>query len=751
MQASLHNYDFLEEDSFELRMMDESYGYSSFIDKQVSRNFAKVNGHSALESKYRHKDGSFSSVKYIIRGPVYYAAIARYRNENANVQKFLKSFSIIPFNYPSVKKHRDTILHMTVSSPVFPMAKPGDEMLAEAENFFRQAYQDDDDDDAKFESKLIGNDTTGEKIFVSYSRVSKYAFEKDSSRLWKSRHGLRSGADSSFIIATRKERRLPNGSLCRDLVLSDTGSTRSLLVKSFYKGGHFFHISTICDTIGAKSKFIDNFFSSFTPDDSLKGHPLFHRKSEQFFRDLFSKDSAVAKSAGHALYGFRFDSADVPHIKKAIENLHWGMRNYMNRKSRFITVLGTLKDSSTTGWLKDLYWKVKDTVALQNAILQSLLAQRTKASFLAFRDLIIQEPPIVDEDLYDYNQVRPVRVVVDSKTNHGPFRSSPWNALYDTLQLARVIFPDFLQLMHVDDYRAEVMNLLTVMVDSGYLKAKDYESYFSKIYVDGRQLLKKQMAREDKEKIDKATMKDRPTSSYYPGYQDDDRELDAGNSELDKYVVLLLPYRDKTPGVKGFFDQLMQTRDRRLLYNTFIHLLRHKQQVPDSLFTSFASADKFRSELYKDLKEMKKLDKFPAAYNNQTAIARSMLYNSGNRYERMDTVVFIDKLPVSYENKKGHVYFFRYKRMRDDAAWQVASVGIQPEKLSEVDVENDDFIVHEERKLENDRPVKEQLEQMLKEMVYARRNSASMFYEGRSYNLYKNYLSEMVKSQRYRD
>jgi hypothetical protein len=117
----------------------------------------------------------------------------------------------------------------------------------------------------------------------------------------------------------------------------------------------------------------------------------------------------------------------------------------------------------------------------------------------------------------------------------------------------------------------------------------------------------------------------------------------------------------------------------------------------------------------------------------------------------MDTVAFIDKLPVNYEDKKGFVYFFKYKRMRDDAAWQVASVGMQPEKLSEIDTENDDFVVREERKLDNDKPVKEQLELMLKEMVYSRRSSASMFYEGRDYSLYKNYLSEMVKNQRYRD
>jgi hypothetical protein len=90
--------------------------------------------------------------------------------------------------------------------------------------------------------------------------------------------------------------------------------------------------------------------------------------------------------------------------------------------------------------------------------------------------------------------------------------------------------------------------------------------------------------------------------------------------------------------------------------------------------------------------------------------------------------------------------------MRDDIIWQVASTGMQPEKADEIDLKNDDFTsVEEDRKLDNDKPVKEQLQKMLKEMLYARRSSASVFYDARSYSLYRNYLSEMVKSQRYRD
>ncbi len=122
MKANLHNYSFIEEDSFELNLMDESYGYSDFIDKQLSRRFITVNGYPALESKFKHKDGSFSTVKYVIQGPLYYVVIASYRNDNPNAQRFLQSFTITPFIYPAPKPRTDTTLNISVTSPVYAEA-----------------------------------------------------------------------------------------------------------------------------------------------------------------------------------------------------------------------------------------------------------------------------------------------------------------------------------------------------------------------------------------------------------------------------------------------------------------------------------------------------------------------------------------------------------------------------------------------------------------------------------------------------
>ncbi|OQP56184.1 TraB/GumN family protein [Niastella populi] len=761
MKANLHNYTFIEEDSFELNLMDESYAYSEFIDKQLSRRFVTVNGYPALDSKFKHRDGSFSSVKYVIQGPLYYVVIANHKNDNANAQRFLQSFAITPFVYSAPKPRTDTILHISVTSPVYAEddeKNDGADMEEWAQ--LSRGLVDDDGDDLSmpsFGTRLIGNDTIGEKILVTHFRVPQYSYKSDSSTLWKNASVSTWFGDSTFIIKQNKQYTLPNGMNCRDVQLTDTNSSRLIIARLFYRNGHFFSISTLTDTLSTHSALLSGFFNSFKPADTLKGESLFVRKSERFVKDLFSNDSITVKRARKSIYQVAFDSLDVPLLKKAIDSLNWKMKDYLVLKRFFIENLGRQKDSSITPYLATLYWKVKDTADWQSAILNALLNQRTKAAFLTFKELVLQEPPIMDED---YSYARPLRMpsVYVDYTNAGRSKRSAyygrWSPLFDTLSLTRVVFPDILQLMDIDDYRNEVRNLLVTMVDSGYLKTADYETSFPKIYLEAKQLLKKQLAKENKAKLEKAARRDAsPTMSIFPGYEEDEDQVsDAGNAELDRYAILLLPFYNKNTGVQSFFEQLQTTQDRRLLYNTFILLLRNRHRVPDSLFTQYAKLDEYRSELYTDLETIGMTDKFPKQYRNQLDISRSLIVKSFTNYDKIDTLIFIDKLPVIYEQKKGYVYFFKYKRMRDDITWQVATAGMQPEKTDAIDVKNNDFTsVEEERKLDPHKPVKEQLQKMLKEMLYARRSSASVFYDARSFSLYRNYLSEMVKSQRYRD
>ena len=192
MQNNFYHFHFAEEDTFELNLMNESYAFSSFIDKEISRKLYSQNGYPALEANYLHKDGSFSEIKFIIRGPLYYSAVVHYKKPNDAAKKFLSSFSITPFIYPEIKNRADTAMSFTVRSPFFKEDEKDDEMERLLNLVMFSRYSDDPDEEESFpwllsnyKFKEFGNDTLGEKIFVSYQKPEKYAYIKDSVAFWK--------------------------------------------------------------------------------------------------------------------------------------------------------------------------------------------------------------------------------------------------------------------------------------------------------------------------------------------------------------------------------------------------------------------------------------------------------------------------------------------------------------------------------------------------------------------------------------
>jgi len=165
MKANIQNYGFIEEDTFDLNLMDESFASSDVIEKQVSRQLGKWQGYPTLSCKYKHKDGSFTAVRYLLQGPNYFAQMAHYTTETKSVKQYFDAFKIMPFIYPEVKLRVDTAMHFTVQSPLFPDAKKQNDLMESIRNMMDGYGDDDDNAIPEFGVKLIGNDTIGEKIF----------------------------------------------------------------------------------------------------------------------------------------------------------------------------------------------------------------------------------------------------------------------------------------------------------------------------------------------------------------------------------------------------------------------------------------------------------------------------------------------------------------------------------------------------------------------------------------------------------
>jgi len=765
IRTDIHNYRFAEEDTFDLALMDESFASSDYIEKNIGRRQFIYKGYPALDCRYKHKDGSLIFTRFLIQGPHYYTLIAHGKNENAAIDSFFNSFELTPYIYKEIKKRKDTAMNFSVTTSWFPQEKKNKVDLPDEDSY---VPGDDDDDDnyyslAKddYKIRMIKNDTTGEAIFISFSRTSKYEYV-DSTLLQDNKYLFLPGYDTTWIIRNTKKSTLPNGMKVMEELVTDTNSSRAILTKTFYRDGLNFQLSTQTDTLTPPSSFVKSFFETFMPADTLKVINPFTKKSKVFFNDFFGSDSMARKKAINSVGQIDMDSTDLPLLTRAIQSLKWSEKKYLERKISFINKLGDIPVKASADLLRNIYYAATDTLQLQHTALAALLKQQTQYSFNLFKNIITTEPPVLDSE-NPYQTDKPYATTLTYRSIYAGSRSPNGgflNELYDSLQLTRTILPDLLPLMTLDDYKKPIMHLLRKMVDSDLVKAKDYEIYFSKFLIEAKQELRKQAIEEKKSAIEKAEGEKTEAKSANLLYRRNEGE--QGNEDLMTYATLLLPFREINPAVNDVLKQMLLSNDKRLKYNTAYLFLRHKISLPDTMLAYFAKLDDFRYELFSDLRTLKMLDKFPAEYKNQRDLSKSKLFAS-SYYRKPDSLVFIDSLPASLKNKKGFVFFYKYKTKKDDTFWKLATAGLLSQESNQFNYDDDDndeddddsigytsimsgwnfsrddnkivFTEFTDEKIKEDVPVKEQLEKQLKKILYSKRKSARMFYnEGPDYS-----------------
>jgi uncharacterized protein YbaP (TraB family) len=742
VRTDIHNYHFVEEDTFDLGLMDESFSASEFIDKQLNRRQTTYKGYPALDAQYKDKTGGVYLARFIIQGPHYYTLLAHGRQETTGMQHFLNSFEIKPFVYKASKERRDTALYYTVKTPVFP--ESGKEKL-DIPNYNSPGGGDDEESEGDillsgtFRSKIISNDTTGEKIFVSFFKSQRYTYIRDSSVL-EDDNRISVFGDTTLIVKTKRKYELPDGTRVWETVVTDTGSSRTIRSKTLYKDGIGYGLITQSDTLSPPGDFVQSFFDTFTPADTLTGISPFRKKTDLFFSDFMSRDSLVHQRAVKGIHLIGFDSTDLPLLKKMIASVNWSEKKYLDTKKALVGKLEHIRTKEASDFLRDQYYAAGDTLELQYTALEVLLQQKTKYAFTVFRDIVASEPPVLNIGSVNpaYLSLNRFRFSYNSYDN-GSFMDD----LYDSLELAKTILPDLLPLLNLDDYKESIMQLLGQLADSNLVKAKDYEAWFSKFYLEARQELKKQAIAEKQKAINKAEQeKDDKKTDYLIT---DDPDKDSGNEKLSLYATLLMPFWESKAGVQPVIGQILASSDKQLKYRTLLLLLRNNKPYPDSLPDYFAGMDEYRYELYTALKEMDMEAKFPGRYNTHLDLGRSKLLKEKS-YEKPDTLAYIDRLPATIKEKTGYIYFFKYKMKKDDMSWKLATVGLVPKDSAVFEFKDEDaddnsflssdytvqymydFTTFTDTRIRDDQPLTEQLQKELKKILYSRRKSAKEFY-----------------------
>jgi uncharacterized protein YbaP (TraB family) len=705
LKKNVYNYNFIEEDSFDLSLVEESFRSPDYFDKQISRKQTTWNGYPGLFVREKLKNGQFVNAAYILKGPAFYVFAKRTANENDTAFAFINSLKWENYAYTRSTAFVDSFFHFKINTPVRPQLDEGIRSLIEKTT--QDAYNGNNASGyitywLKERHGILQSDSTGEMVSISVQEYPKYFYISDSGRFWKNAINEYVGKND-MLVRNKSALNLPAGSQGWFFALQDTGSSRMIERMLLLKDKYLYSIATVSDTISGRSDFVNSVFGSFVPYNTDTLFEPYEKKLGLFFDDLFSTDSALHKKAQQAITNVYYGKQGAPYIYDAITRLSINDKDYFDTKAKLISELGYIKDSVTNDipdQLKKLYAQTADTALFQNEVIKSLARLKTSHAYAVLKEIMLQDPPIFNEE-DDYRSV--------------------FNNLEDSLALSASLFPDLLKLSTLTDYKEPVTELLVMLVDSGFIKGKNYKDYFSSIYIDAKVAQKKQKA------ADEQKMQDEKKKQEENDQDDVTREYNRGNNlyGLNDYAVLLMPFYDKDINVQQYFTRLLQSKDDYVKMNAAILMLRNKKDVPDAVFNSIVNKEKLIGTLYTMLEDIKRLDKFPAAYKNQLALARSYML-SQNNFDKMDSVVMLDKKTASLKGKTGQVYFFKYRIKRSDD-WKIGMSGLQP--LIETELSsNDDLSVLTDKKFKEYEPAEEQFNLQLKRILFGYHRSARNFF-----------------------
>src|SRR5579871_86115 len=713
-RKNIQNYHFIEEDTFLLDLAEESFGLSDYVNQEISRQQGSYKGFSSLDAVYLLKNGNYVKAKFILDGAHYYLLAAQSKNRTKAFNVFFDSFSFIPNSYEHFTNYTDTLVNMSVITPIIP------DIDANMRNLMERASSSDfTSSETDYNSywpvgkmALFQDDTTGEAVYVSVQSYPKYYYPRDSAAFWKEEINEKRLREN-FIIYSKQSFHTNDSIAGFRYILSDTNSTSLFSNWVFLKNNKLYRVMSLYDSLQQPDEFVSKFYASFKPLNKNEGEPIFSNKLDVFFKDLNSKDSATNGRAKKAIPNVYFGPKGFPLLMREIQTLPYNDKDYFDTKIKLINELGYINDSSVVhevvAALKLIYEKAGDTNAFQNIVFKALARHKTKEAYGLLKDLLVQDPPVFDNGS-EYNYL--------------------FQDIGDSLQLAKTLFPELLQLSSIDDYKESVHSLLTTLVDSGYLKGADYESYFSKLYFEAKIQWKRQQGK-DEAKLQKNN-DDNSASGRYSDIDNGDNDEYNG---LEDYAVLLMPFYDKNPNVPKFIDKLLQSRDQSLQLRTAVLLIRNNKPVADSIIHSLAASNRYRFELYKQLKAIDKDKKFPKLYLTQLDIARSQLASAHVKSD-LFAIEYVDKKLVQLKDKKGYVYFFKYKPEKDDD-WQMGISGLQPANLKDVD-DNNDLVRLTNKKIKPNQAEEEQFNKQLKRLLFSKHRSAASFYIDNDYYIGRN-------------
>ncbi|MDB9883083.1 TraB/GumN family protein [Bacteroidia bacterium] len=617
----------MEEDSFELHHISRYFTHQ--LDYDIKRKeHDSTQGYASYSLKATNVDRPDLFLKEVLVGNQYYLLVAQTDDAQA-ASKFLRSVKFLPYSFSrKFEQKYDSARLFSVVTSVRPPAQVGSYY-----NYYGQENEDDESHLDETKTAVYYNKESDETIYARMYRYHKYYFQEEIDTIWNF-YQKQILQDKFFVRSEKKS--LNENIHTYEIEVGDTNTNRNILVKHFLKDGALYSLFTENDFRKPRSKFVDQFFSTFSPWDTVIGTPVLQNKVDMFLADLVSEDSTTREAAAESFDQVHFEDEDAPKFIAAYQN-NRGFKQSLDNRTELIDAIGELKHSSVTPFLVEVYKEVKDSVQFQMPVLRSLAKQKSKKAANAFAMLIVEETPLTDNTDAIERMFYP---------------------FYDSLSLAKELFPEVLILTALPEYKVPVYNLLSTLLDSNLIRTRSYKRYVKQMAWEANNEVKRQRGSESHQTADFYKEESRQTLYNY-------------NELLEYYAILLHPFY-RNSKVKKFFSRASSINSRGFKIDLALIQLGGGDKVSKSTWENICKNKNDRIVVYQRLKKIDKLDLFPIQYTHDT-LAMALFAQKARVNQYKDSLVFVSKHWISESKDSGYLYFFKNKEKSED--WTYGYIG----------------------------------------------------------------------------
>ena len=612
-KATLNDFNFIEQDTFELKQIQSRF----YQDLKLEPEYGTFDDQSLISSaKFDPSGLQKLYLKTIIWGNNYYL-LGTVTKDSTEAQHYFDSFKIREPNYTEeFKKIQDTAMFFSTISPIDPPK------FVENSNNYYERHKKPKPYNA-YTKKSVYQDKNNEAILVTVNKAHDFLMFPNIDSVWLLRRKLY--RQNTFNII--REERPPYNEKYHELnlTLTDTASTRGILIKNIVKGGLLYEIKALIDTVRPPSKFITDFFNNFTPYDTVVGSSILSDKTSDFFKAIRQNDSIV-----HDGYTFlKFNKKHADSLKYYISEFDF-KDNQKYLQAHIIQKLAEMPDVDATNFFENYYARSYNNSKAQTKILQAISKKQNESSLELLLRLMSTDLPLVSSKQEIQNIFQPY---------------------LDSLPLARKLFPEILDYSAIEEYKSPIFSMLAKLKARGLIKPKSYKKYKNQILNDAKIQLKRQLG------LSMDQLNEESPSSPRDNYYD----------ILEDYAVLLYPFIKETE-VAMFFQRLSTVNDPQIQTSYISLLVKNEEnpiggenKIPKSLIISLSENPETRLLLFKKLQQIGKLNFFPSNYRNQKAIAESILHNTLELNPEQHSIEFVKDQKMYYPSTNYHSYYFKVK------------------------------------------------------------------------------------------